>query len=383
MSMTKSLSVLTLALSAAASAEPAETLKQQVDELYAALNNSDTPGCAVGVIHRGNYIHTAGYGMANLELGVALDADSVFRIGSVSKQFTAMAVHLMAQDGLIDLDADIHTYLPDLVNYDTEVTIRTMLGHVSGLPDYEDSLVTGTGDSASAYALQSAVGGPFRMGNADYLTIAEFYDVAKRIQPTHAPLTKFEYSNLTYFLFSMLVEEVTGKTLREYADARIFQPLGMSHSLFSDNGSELIKNRATGYKPDGKGGFATNMTNLYWVGDGGVHTSLNDFLLWERNFRQPQLGKDPAKLIAAMNTPNSDITDGEALYGNGQGMSTGTGEMVYEHSGWWLGFASHFARYPERELSVVSLCNDDSQDPEAYAHKLVQLSSVRAIVEGD
>ena len=190
MSMTKSLSVLTLALSAAASAEPAETLKQQVDELYAALNNSDTPGCAVGVIHRGNYIHTAGYGMANLELGVALDADSVFRIGSVSKQFTAMAVHLMAQDGLIDLDADIHTYLPDLVNYDTEVTIRTMLGHVSGLPDYEDSLVTGTGDNASAYALQSAAGGPFRMVNADYLTIAEFYDVGNGISVNTAELSE-------------------------------------------------------------------------------------------------------------------------------------------------------------------------------------------------
>jgi len=153
-----------------------------------------------------------------------------------------MAVHMMAQDGLIDLDADIHRYLPELAAYDSEVTIRTMLGHVSGLPDYEDSLVTGTGDP-----------------------------------------------------------------LRDYADARIFGPLGMTHSLFSDNGTDIIKNRATGYKPNGKGGFMTNMTNAFWVGDGGVHTSLNDFLYWERNFTHPQLGQDPAQLIAAINTPNSDI----------------------------------------------------------------------------
>ncbi|MCZ6855334.1 MAG: serine hydrolase, partial [Gammaproteobacteria bacterium] len=211
--------LMVLALKPQASAEDWQSLAEQVDTILSSANNTDTPGCAVGVIKDGVYVHKAGYGMANLELGISLNPDSVFRIASVSKQFTATAVLLMADDGLIDLDKDIRTYLPALVDYGTKVTIRAMLGHVSGIPDYEAALVTGDDIEAGAtdYQLRSVAGGPYRMGNEDYLSISEFYDVIKKIPLSHAPMTKYAYSNTNYFLFSMLVKAVTGKSLRDYA----------------------------------------------------------------------------------------------------------------------------------------------------------------------
>jgi CubicO group peptidase (beta-lactamase class C family) len=356
-----------------------------VDQIFSSMDNADTPGCAVGVIKDGEFVHKTGYGMANLELDVALDADSVFRIASVSKQFTATAVLLMADDGLIDLDEDIRTYLPDLIDYGTAVSVRSMLGHVSGIPDYEDALVTGDDieEGAKAYNLRSVAGGPYRMGNEDYLSISEFYDVIKKIPLSHAPMTKFDYSNTNYFLFSMLVEEVTGQSLRDYAKERIFDPLGMHDTLFHDDMVEIIKNRATGYKRNEDGDLVNDMTNLYTVGDGGVHTSINDFIKWDQNFYEPKLGKNPEAFLKLMISPNSrfaddgsfyanDQTDG-TFYGNGQNIWNSDGHPVYSHSGGWLGFSAYYIRYPDQSLSVVAFCNDADQWPSRYSREVVEL----------
>lgn len=344
-----------------------------IDEIFSPVDNEDTPGCAVGVIKDGAFVHKAAYGMANLELGVALSSDSIFRIASLSKQFTATAVLLMADDGLIDLDEDIRKYLPELVNYGTPVTIRSMLGHVSGIPDYEAALVTGNDLEAGAdeYGLRSVAGGPYRMGNEDYLSISEFYDVIKEIQLSHAPMTEFEYSNTNYFLFSMLVEEVTGQSLRNYAKIKIFDPLGMNDTLFHDDRVEIIKNRASGYKPKEGGGFVNDMTNLYTVGDGGLHTSINDFIKWDQNFYEPKLGKDPQAFLELLNTPNSQIEDDGFLYGNGQNIWSDDGHPVFSHSGGWLGFSTYYIRYPDRQLSVVTFCNDASQWPSRYSQTII------------
>ena len=346
-----------------------------VDEIFSSVDNADTPGCAVGVIKNGEFVHKAGYGMASLELDVVLDADSVFRIASVSKQFTATAVLLMADDGLIDLDEDIRTYLPELVDYGTAVSIRSMLGHVSGIPDYEDALVTGDDieTGAKAYNLRSVAGGPYRMGNEDYLSISEFYDVIQKIPLSHAPMTKFDYSNTNYFLFSMLVEEVAGQSLRDYAKQRIFDPLGMSDTLFHDDRVEIIKHRATGYKRNEAGDFVNDMTNLYTVGDGGVHTSINDFIKWDQNFYEPKLGKDPEAFLKLLNTPNSRFADDGMSYGNGQNIQNIDGQRVYSHSGSWLGFSTYYIRYPEQSLSVVTLCNDADQWPSRYSAEVIKL----------
>ena len=165
---------------------------QRTDEAFADLDSNVVPGCAVGVIHEGQYVLSKGYGMANLEHDIPIDASSVFRIGSLSKQFTAAAIALLAERGEIDLDADIHTYLPDLADYGVKVTTRQMIHHISGIPDYESG--------AAQYRRED--GSLVRFGNEDFYTIEEFYDHAKNLQLRTNPEVEYSYSNTPYFFLS-------------------------------------------------------------------------------------------------------------------------------------------------------------------------------------
>lgn len=344
-----------------------------VDKIFSNYVKNNTPGCNAGVIKDGAFIHKAGYGLANMELDVSLNGTQLHRMASVSKQFTAMAVLLLAEEGLIDLDADIHTYLKDLKVYGEVVTVRSMLGHYSGMGDYE--LIADSSGEESAQGsihLKSVAGGDFRAGNEDYLTISEFYDVVKTVPLALKPDQKFQYSNLAYFLLSMLVEEVSGKRLRDYTDTKIFKLLGMTNTFFSDDPVEIIKNRAMGYKKNNDGIYVSDMTNLFWVGDGGLHTNLDDLLKWDQNFYQPKLGKNPLQLIALMNTPNShhksDIMNppnsrhksDDDVYANGQFVGKTLARKSYAHTGSWLGTLTHYARFPEDKFSLVLMCNDAS-----------------------
>lgn len=345
-----------------------------IDEIFSNIDQQNAPGCSVGVIKDGAFIHKTGYGLANMELDVPLDGSQVHRMASVSKQFTAMAVLLLAEEGKIDLDADIRTYLKDLKEYDEVVTVRSMLGHFSGMGDYD--LIAGSyeGDKAkNSIDLKSVAGADFRLGNEDYLTISEFYSVVKTVPLAFKPNQKFQYSNLAYFLLSMLVEEVSGKNLRAYADYKIFKPLGMSNTFFSDDPVEIVKNRATGYKKDKDGNYITDMTNLFWVGDGGLHTNLADLLKWDQNFYYPKLGKKPVKLIELMNKPNSNHKENSKAYANGQFVGETLERKSYAHSGGWLGTATYYIRFPEEKLSLAMMCNDVSMKVSSIRNNILEL----------
>lgn len=335
----------------------------QLDAVFASIDPLG-PGCNVGVIQDGSWAHKAGYGMANLELDVPLDGSQVHRMGSVSKQFTGLAVLLLAEEGLIDLEADIHTYLPALPDFGAPVSVNAMLGHVAGMGDYDLIANSYEGPVAEgSIDLRNAVGGPFRLGNEDYLTIPEFYDVVKRVSLALPPGQAFEYSNLAYFLLSMLVEEVSGESLRAYAQRRIFTTLGMNDTFFSDDPVEIVKNRSSGYLRTESGGYVTDMTNLFWVGDGGLHTNLDDMLTWDRSFYEPSVGENPAALLAQMNTPNSPLrSESGALYANGQYIGQRNGEQAAWHSGGWLGTQTFYVRFPQRRTALVMMCNDASLD---------------------
>jgi len=365
---------ITLLVSVGVSAEAPLSFSEKVNKVFSHINNDNTPGCSVGVIERGKFIHKAGYGMANLEVGAKLTPDSVFRMASISKQFTAASVLLLAEEGKISLDEDIRAYLPELPEYDGKVTVRSMIGHYSGMGDFD--MISGEilGESnEGVIELRSAAGGPFRLGNQDYLTIKEFYDVVKQAPLANKPDTKFEYSNFAYFLLSMLVEEQSGKTLRQYADEHIFKPLSMGKTFFSDNPVEIVKDRASGYMPKEDGGYVTNMTNLFFVGDGGLHTSVNDFLKWDQNFYQPQVGKNPEEFIAHMNTPNSHHKAEDLLYANGQFIGEIEGRNAIFHSGGWLGASTFYVRFKQDDFSVVTLCNNPMAKAGKYAKEVVKI----------
>ncbi len=345
---------------------------ERVETVFANQFSVNSPGCSVGVIHNNELIFAKAYGMANLEHNIPLSTDSVFRIASVSKQFTATAVLLLADEGLIDLNEDIRTYLPELADYGSKVTVNAMLGHFAGMGDYDMVGDSYEGKADGKYTdLKSAAGGEFRLGNEDYLSIDEFYQIVKTLPLRRKPNTQMEYSNFAYFLLSMLVEKRSGMTLREYAQKNIFKPLGMHNTFFSDDANEIVKNRASGYAPLKTGGYETNMTNLFWVGDGGLHTSIRELQRWDQQFYTPKLGKKPKEFLKKMLTPNSNHKLAGMLYANGQFIKKTDEFTQYLHSGGWLGTSTFYGRIPEQKLSVAILCNDVSQDPGKYSKEIL------------
>jgi len=341
-------------VSASGMCSEANELSTQVDSIFEKFNAPNVPGCAVGVIHDGQYVVAKGYGSANLEHGIPIDADSVFRIGSVSKQFTALAIAILANRGDLDLDADVHTYLPDLRDYGVEVTIRQMLHHTSGIGEYEGT---------NTYKISGDK--EFRFGNEDYWTIAEFYQQVTQQPLALAPGERFQYSNIAYFLLSQVVESVSGQTLRQFAATEIFAPLKMNATFFNDNVDGIVPHRADGYTPLDEGGFEIYVTNLDWVGDGGVYTSLNDFLKWDTAFmtgnvpggeKVQTMMIDPDPLTLKTLGDENSFAEHNA-YGFGLVIADYKGHAIQFHTGSWVGFRAFYARFPDDDFSVVSFCN--------------------------
>jgi len=332
-----------------------ESLSTGIDAIFADYDSPDVPGCAVGVIHDGEYVHSKGYGSANLEHGIPISTKSVFRIGSVSKQFTAAAIAILTDRGQLDLDADIHDYLPDLREYGSKVTIRQMVHHIAGMGEYE---------SEAAYEVSP--GKAFRFGNEDYWTIEEFYQRARAQGLALAPGERFEYSNIAYFLLSQVVERVNGNSLREFADEEIFGPLQMTATFFNDNVDGIVPHRADGYVPADSGGFEVLMTNLDWVGDGGVYTTLDDFIKWDQAFMSGGApgGEGVRELLfephpVTMKTMTSYLLDDGAGYGFGVEVGKFKGRTAHAHTGSWVGFRSIYVRFPDDDVSVIAFCNRD------------------------
>ncbi|MEP4546715.1 MAG: serine hydrolase domain-containing protein [Saccharospirillum sp.] len=349
----------------------ADSFSERVDSTFQYIIDDDEPGCSVGVIESGEWIFQAAYGLASLELQVPMTTQNVHNLASVSKQFTAMAVHLLADEGKIDLNEDIRTYLPALMDYGEPVTINAMLGHVSGMANYSDYEYWVSQPGGESLMLTTAVGDPLSLDSKYYLSISDLYAYLQDVPLRYSPNEQFHYSNITYFLFSMLVEEVTGQNLAEYAHQKIFQPLGMSDTVFLDSPYPVIENRVTGYDKV-RGRYVRLEIDQHEVGDSNLYTSIEDMLTWDRHFYDPQLGSDPESLIEDFNQPNSSIRDNESLYANGQFVTDRYEQPVYSHDGWHAGSKTYYERYPESEFSIVILCNDASRDPTAFARFISQ-----------
>ena len=352
-------------------------LSKAIDSLFD--NREGRPGCAVGVINNGEYIHKRGYGLANLEHNISIDENSIFRIGSISKQFTAMAIAILEEKGLLAFDDEMQKHIPDLIDYGEEVTINQMIHHFSGLGDYEDMDYPGR--------FKNAVDEEFRWGNEDYLTNKEFYALIKTLPLFRKPERKFWYSNAGYALLTLVAQNISGLNLRELAERDIFKPLAMNDTFFNDDVNLIIKNRADGYSPiKGKPGqYKINMTNLSWVGDGGVHTSLNDFIKWDQNFYDNKLGAAEVSLIKTMektyaetkvkkrNQKMSREQENQRTYAFAQNLAYYNGYKRWSHSGSWVGYLAHYTRFPELSFSTAVFCNTDEIDATMIADDIVDL----------
>ncbi len=326
----------------------------EIDQVFADYDSTRSPGCSMAIYRDGEIAYARGYGIANLEYGIANGPDTVFRIGSVSKQFTAMAIALLAEQGALSLDDDIHEYFPEMPDYGEPVTIRQLIHHTSGLRDYLTLawLADWTEDFSVDEALQIIV---------------------RQQELNFPPGTEHLYSNTGYFLLSLIVQTVTDQSLSQWADENMFRPLGMTKTHFHDDHTHIVENRADGYDSTDDDGFKISMTNLDAVGDGGVFTTVNDLLKWDQNFYDNQLGHGGPELIELVQTPGKLDNGDELNYAFGLEVGEFRGTREIQHDGAFVGFRSGLNRYPDHHLSVAVLCNYADTNPTGLARSVASL----------
>ena len=332
------LTMLGLCLLVAADSSAQEELTDKVDRVFAEWNTTSSPGCALAVVKDDHVVYEHGYGMANLELGIAITPQSVFDIGSVSKQITAMAILLLAQEHRLSLDDDIRKYLPEMPDYGSTITIRHMLHHTSGLRNYDD-----------LFDLQG-------IPEADLTTDRDAMELILRQKGVNIRAgEEFLYSDTNYFLMSQIVKRVTGQTLRQFAQDRIFGPLQMTSTHFHDDHTMIVPRRATGYAPHKGGGFEIDMSNFEQLGDGSVMTTVEDLFKWDQNFDHPLVGG--ADAIRQLTTPGT-LNNGQTIpYAMGIFLDHYRGLNWIHHSGEWVGYRAALSRFPDQHFSTLVLCN--------------------------
>lgn len=329
---------------------------EKVDKVFAQWDKPDSPGCELAVIKDGQIVYKRGYGMANLEHNIPMSPASIMDTGSVSKQITAMAIALLAEQGKISLDDDVRTYLPEIPQYEAPITIRHLIHHTSGIRDY--------------LTLMSIAG----MRDDDYYVDGEVVNLlARQKELNFRSGSEFLYSNSGYFLLSQIVKRASGKTLREFADENMFKPLGMTRTKFYDDHNEIVKNRAASYVPRRSGGFQIAATTLDMVGDGNVFTCVEDLFLWDQNFYHNKLGKGGQELINQVLTTGT-LNSGEKIdYAFGLVVGEYRGLRIVEHGGAFVGYRAMTMRFPDQRFSVVLQCNLGTMNPSNLARRIADI----------
>ncbi len=313
--------------------------EQSIDKLFEQFNA--TPGCVVGVARRGKEAFVKAYGLADLDHGIPLHRTSSFYIASASKQFTAMSLLLLVEEGKVSLSDSVRVTIPELPDYANEVSLQHLLNHTSGIRDY------------------------FQVGrragySTDYVyTDHNVLNIIIRQKNLHfQPGDEFQYSNSGYALLSMAIKRVSGMTLNQYAQKHIFGPLGMQSTRFQHDRGMVVLNRANGYtQQDGDWRMSNSMLDV--VGDGGMYSTIDDMLKWSVNFNCPVVG---GQALRQMQTKARLISGEEIEYGMGLAMDSYRGLARVRHAGGHAGYRANFEHFPSEQLTVVLLCNNTGLD---------------------
>jgi CubicO group peptidase (beta-lactamase class C family) len=340
-------------------ATPAASQKRDpsraVDSLFAAWNKPGNPGCAVGVIQDGRWVHRAGYGIANLSTGAPITADTRFYMASVSKQFAAASVVLAARQGKLSLDDPIRKWIPDFPEYGQAVTVRNLLQHTSGVRDYL-VLLSLNGKIADVHP------------DDEVLKL-----IARQTALDFTPGSEYSYSNSGYFLLSVIIKRATGMSLRDFAERNMFGPLGMRNTYFYDDHTKPhpAGPLAMGYTPK-DGAFEPSLyANFEQVADGGLYSTINDVMAWDQNFYQPKVGDQT--YLDLMQTPGK-LNDGRPLeYALGLMARDYGGLRTIVHSGGFMGYRTIIQRFPDQRFTAVMLCNLGTISPETLALRIADI----------
>ena len=318
-------------------------IERRIDGLFAEWDAVLTPGCALGVFLGGEIVYSRGYGMSNLEHDIPIASNSIFHVASISKQFAAHCIVLLAKEGRLSLEDDIREYLPELQDFGETITIQHLIHHTSGLRDQWELLRLAGWRSDDLIT------------DDDVLEIALLQD-----ELNFPPTDQYFYSNTGYTFLGLIIQRVTGRSLRRFADERIFEPLGMSSTHFHDDHNEIVPNRTHGYSPRKDGvGYRVDNPVFDTTGATSLHTTIEDLFRWDRYLERflADEANEPYLRTAVVN-------DGaDPHYGCGLRYAKRHGVETVGHSGADAGYRAHYIRVPEHRLGIAVLCNLSTMRP--------------------
>ena len=345
----------------------AQVSAKQVDAVFASLKSTNAPGAAVLVVQKGKPVFRRGYGVTDLRTLHPIDPITDFRLASFTKQFTAMCIMLLVHDGKMHYDDHLADFFPGFPDYGKSITVRNLLNHTSGLPDYEDLLtrqypklpdeqIPQIHDAGVLNLLEQQTAGKFPAGS------------------------QWEYSNSGYVVLGLIVEKASGKPFGQFLHERIFAPLKMNDTLAYEKGKNIVPHRAYGHtkQKDGSWKETDQSPTSAVLGDGGIYTSIDDLVKWDRALREHTLlsEADMQPALAPVIT-----SAGPASFGSGKDVSYGFGWFLdpYKghkrmwHDGETIGFRTTIQRFPDDQLTVIVLANRADLDPAELALEVADL----------
>jgi CubicO group peptidase (beta-lactamase class C family) len=355
--------LLSLALATTASAQhiigARDDKALRADSVFRTFDRTDSPGCALGVYQDGAIRYARGYGMASLELGIPLSPRSVLDVGSISKQFTAMAMLILQKEGKLSLEDPIRKIFPEMPAYADRVSWRRALSQTSGLRDL--------------WSMWGQTGRTFAGDTIDALHI-----ITHSAEPNYEPGERYLYTNSGWILAAQAVYRLTGKTLAQFAEERIFGPLGMRDTRFLVDRAAVIPNLAESYGLRDK--VLRDQRNNYdgaIMGAGGVHSTVEDFGRWLANYDAATVGgRDVIETMTTatkLNNGSPASAGGSQAYAIGLLVGTVRGLRTVSHGGAWAGFRGQFYRFPDQRFAVATFCNLASAGPDSLAEKVAAI----------
>ena len=344
--------LMALTISAKAGSGLSADTAARLDSLFANFDHPNAPGASVMVIHNGKPIFAKGYGLANLDTKTPCTTNTNFRLASVTKQFTAMAVMILAERKQLSLGESLTTFFPEFPEYGKTITVRHLLTHTSGLIAYEDVIPEGT---------------TIPVLDQDVLRL-----LMKQDKTYFPPGAQYRYSNSAYALLALIVEVRSGQTFARFLQENIFDPLKMTNTVAYEEGFSKVSNRAFGHTLKSNAWLRTDQSLTSAVlGDGGVYSSVTDLARWDQALYKSKLVSEPMLQVAFSALTPTDRPG--RSYGFGWYVTEYRGLKEIYHSGETIGFRTRIIRYPEKNFTIIILANRSDTKLDDFPHQIADL----------
>ncbi len=368
-----------LALILVCASAHSQDLSARLDALLAHHTESNGPGLAAIVIHSGRALYRKGLGIADLDAHAPITPETQFLLGSITKQFTALAILVLQERGKLHLEDPLSKFCPEFPPYAGTITIRHLLNHTSGLPDYEE-LLLGKVDYGKLFQSSKGPRAAHEFSNAEALRVLSHQEMLR-----FSPGEKFEYSNSGYVVLAQVIERLSGMRYAEFLKQTIFDPLGMHDTLVVDERHQRVPRLAMGYgKRNGEWRDIayTPENNIY--GEDGIYSTVDDLQKWDDALYTEKLVRRSTMDTAfqpghtndgqPIDTYMTAILKRPTSYGFGWFISFPSGTLELEHGGFWSGYRSYIIRIPARRLTAIVLMNSADDQIGLLAHEMMDVA---------